>query len=217
MKLGEIKLEALKIMFTNNGQDIVIEDMETLLRDEIYRNYLINMNGSINRCFSNIEDKGVLPLRVLNLDISTAERVNGFLRFNLNEITDFYKIDRIVYENSYGEFISDCEFRVEANILILPEITQEENYRLIYKPNIMRITSAMNDEEEVDVPDNIAVYIPYFIKGDLFRDDEPDEANEARNWFEQAMQEFSPQNVDRQNSVKTIYKIWGYYESKKTY
>lgn len=207
MKLGEIKIEALKLMFADNGQDIAVEDLETLLTDETCRGYLVNMNGSINRSFSNIEDKGVLPLKVVDLDISNAELVNDYLRFNLSDIADFYKVDRVVYENTNGDFDSDCAHRIEANILILPEIRQGEIYRLIYKPKISRITHLAKDTDEIEVPDNIAVYIPYFIKGDLFRDDEPDEANEAKNWFEQALQELSPHDTGRQNKVKNIYKI----------
>ena len=49
MKLGEIKIEALKLMFINEGDDIDIGSLELLAQDEIYKNYLVNMPGAINR------------------------------------------------------------------------------------------------------------------------------------------------------------------------
>ena len=45
MKLGDIKIEALKLMFVNMGDDIDIESLETYAQDEIYKSYLVNMPG----------------------------------------------------------------------------------------------------------------------------------------------------------------------------
>lgn len=64
MKYGDIKLETLKLMFINEGNDLTIEDFEAYEQDDTYKNYLVNMPGSINRCFPNLNRKGFcLPNR----------------------------------------------------------------------------------------------------------------------------------------------------------
>ena len=55
------------------------------------------------------------------------------------------------------------------------------------------------------IPENIASSIPYFIKGDLYRDDEPNEASEARNWFEAAIEEILLKKISKANKVKSVY------------
>ena len=72
MKLGDIKIEALKLMFVNMGDDIDIESLETYAQDEIYKSYLVNMPGAINRCFASIEEKRVLPSKSRTLQRSEA-------------------------------------------------------------------------------------------------------------------------------------------------
>ena len=97
------------------------------------------------------------------------------------------EIRRLVRERK-EEYEGNAEFRMEGNVLVLPLFT-DEVYTVLYYPSIPRITSETSDEEELSIPDKIAAHIPYFVKGDLFRDDEPNEANEARNWFEAAMEQ----------------------------
>ena len=58
MKYGEIKIEALKLMFVNMGDDIDIDGLETYAQDDNYKSYLVNMPGSINRCFRALRRRG---------------------------------------------------------------------------------------------------------------------------------------------------------------
>lgn len=206
MKLGEIKIEALKLMFANYNTDIDIDKIVDLYDDENYGYYLVNMNGSINRCFSSLEEKLVLPSKSVVLDSSQAEISKGKMRFNLDVVLDnFFAIDRVIYENDYGEYNGNINFEMEGNTLVLPEIGNRENYRLLYKPTLARVNSDTEETTEIDVPNSIATNIPYFIKGDLYRDDEPNEASEARNWFEQAMMELHSKQDTNMNRVDTYF------------
>ena len=72
MKLGDIKIEAMKLMFVNYNIDFRIEQLEQLAQDENYGSYLVNMPGAINRCFSSLEEKGVLPVKTYALNPSEA-------------------------------------------------------------------------------------------------------------------------------------------------
>ena len=47
MKLGDIKIEALKIMFVNYNTDLTIDELDNAMQDENYGSYLVNMPGAI--------------------------------------------------------------------------------------------------------------------------------------------------------------------------
>lgn len=208
MKLGDIKIEALKLMFINMGDDIGIENLEAISQDETYRSYLVNMPGAINRCFANIEEKRVLPSKSKVLTHSEGGGSGRFLRFNLGKIiSDFFDIDRIVKETDEGEYNGDYDYITEGDVLVLDGYRECDGvtYTVIYKPKIARITSTTSNDTEIKVPDNIAAYIPYFLKGDLYRDDEPNEASEARNWYEQAMNEIYLKKEHKTTKIKSIY------------
>lgn len=207
MKLGEIKIQALKLMFVNYNDDISIEDIYALSTDQNYGSYLVNMTGSINRCFSSIEEKRVLPVKSYTLHYSDGEADNSFFRFNLNAlIPDFFDIDRLIYQHE-GIYCGDMDYQREADILVLKNPCAEGTYRLLYYPKIARIDSLADNQMELDIPNGIAEQIPYFIKGDLYRDDEPNEASEARNWFEAAMDAIITGRTNRTGSVCTKYSL----------
>ena len=205
MTLGEIKIESLKLMYTNLADDINEDMLENYLNDENYRGYLFAMTGSINRCFGRIENRKVLPSKSYTLDASMGEKRGAFIRFNLDYlIKDIYCVDRIVYENTNGAYVPDYDYMTEGNYLVLNSIKDGETYTVIYKPTIKRVGSG-NDEKEIDIPDSIATIIPYYVKGDLFRDDEPNEASESRNWFEQALDEIAYKPTSKSNTVKSVF------------
>lgn len=208
MKLGEVKLEALKLMFVNMGDDIDIEGLETYEQDDIYKSYLVNMPGAINRCFASIEEKRVLPSRSRSLKRSEGVASGCFVRFDLSLlIPDLFDIDRVIRETVWGEYDGNSEYMTEGDILVLEDFKEDEgiSYTVLYKPKLNRITALSDDTAELDIPDSIAAYIPYFVKGDLYRDDEPNEASEARNWYEQAMSEIYQRKEHKTNAIKAVY------------
>lgn len=207
MKLGEIKIEALKLMFINYNIDISIEELDRYLQDENYASYLVNMPGAINRCFANIEERGVLPSKAFTLKVVDGLASASYIRFNLPTlIEDFFTVDRIIYECG-DEYDGDHDYRMEGDTLVLELFDDEkENFIVLYKPKIERVLATTENDTEIDIPDNIAVHIPYFIKGDLYRDDEPNEASEARNWYEAAMESILSARENKIGKVKNTYK-----------
>lgn len=207
MKLGEIKIEALKLMFVNYNTPMEIEDIPKLEQEENYGSYLVNMPGSINRCFSSLEEKGALPSKSIKLE--NGEVDGKFVRYDLEAIEDFLAIDRLIYQNSNGDYNGNYDYQLESNILVMPIITAHESYRLLYKSKLQRITALTDNDTILPIPDNIASSIPYFIKGDLYRDDEPNEASEARNWYESSV---DGQDKKQQNKAGSIDKIYSQTE-----
>jgi len=192
MTIGEIKLDAMNLMFARS------ESLETLEQDENYRDYMINLTGAINRSFSSIEEKRVLPTKAKAL---TNGVVRGtWLRFEYNE----FDIDRIVFESD-TEYRGSVSYMVEGDNLVVENKTG--TYTLIYRPTIPRITSITLNSTELDIPDSIASAIPYYIKGDLYRDDEPDEASEARAYYEAQMSQIQKKSDGVQRCVEARYSI----------
>ena len=210
MKLGEIKIEALKLMFINYNIDISIEELARYLQDENYASYLVNMPGAINRCFANIEERGVLPSKSFVLKTEDGLASAAFIRFDLPTlIEDFFAVDRIIYECG-DNYDGDHDYRMEGNTLVLENFDDErESFILLYKPKVERVLASTENETEIEIPENIAVHIPYFIKGDLYRDDEPNEASEARNWYEAAMEGLSTAKENKTGKVKSTYTQTG--------
>lgn len=204
MKLGEIKIEALKLMNACADRDIGIEDLEQIAREEEYREYMIAMPGAINRCFADIEEKRVLPLTSRVLSIDEGEVSGALVRFSTGSVD----IERITYRSSEGDYMSDVSFLREGDGILLEEFDMAGEYRLLYRPSIPPITALSDNREEVPVPDRIAVWIPQFVKGDLYRGDEPEEAAAARNLYEQQMAQIAAAEElkgNRQRLVKSVY------------
>lgn len=207
MKYGDIKIEALKLMFVNMGDDISADKLEKYEQDDTYNSYLVNMPGSINRCFSVLENKSVLPPKAKDLAVSDGVASGAFIRFDLTVvISDFYDIERVASETADGEYCGDCDYQREGDTLVLERYDDEDiRYIVLYRPMIPRVKSNTDSDFELPLPENIASLIPYFIKGDLYRDDEPNEASEARNWFEASIDEILSRKTNKVNKTKTVY------------
>ena len=204
MKLGEVKIEALKIMFADYTDDLALDNLADLKTDENYGRYVNSMPGAINRCFSRLEDSNAVPVKkfVLTEDLGTIS--NNRIRFDLSAIiSDFGNVDRIIYETA-TEYEGNCEYIMETNsIIVLPY--RGGDYTIIYSPTLTRITAGTAEDTELELPDKIASIIPYFIKGDLFREDEPAEASEARNLFELSLEAANTEIKRRQTSVRAVF------------
>ena len=211
MTYGEIKIEALRLMFASNGTDIHPDDLSVYEQDESYRFYLIGMPESLNRCFSRIEERRVLPDRTRALRREEGSIGGAFIRFDLDSlIPDLFDIERVVYEDGEGEYNGSAPYEREGNTLVLPIFDDGVSYSVVYKPSIKRVRSFTESSAELGIPEGIASIIPYYLKGDLFRDDEPDEANEARLWFEQALDEIGMKRDKVQGHVKSVYSQEGF-------
>lgn len=205
MRVGDIKVEALKLMFVNYSDDIRLEELPDLGGQEDYRTYLVNMNGAINRCFADLESKHVLPVKVYPLETTEGLASGSSLRFDLSVLlSDFFDVSRLICDAPDG-YCGDCEYQREGDTLVLRDFDQSAEYRLLYYPKLPRVTDLSGDHDELPIPEEIAAFIPYFVKGDLYRDDEPNEASEARNWYEAAMEQIKESRANKTSRVVTVY------------
>lgn len=203
MKLGEIKTEALKLMFAAYDRDLGLMDTEDLRADSAFRDYLYNMPPAINRAFSVIENRGVLRELVTEYSpsggvIAVPEHIeaeSGKLGGELTHIS--YKAYSCPIP--FGDYIG----KADGNVL-LPSIVASERYLAHYAPRICRITSVTPDEVDIPIPDSIASLIPYYVKGELYREEDASEADVARAWFTAGLNEIVNRDITP-TGVSTVY------------
>ena len=207
MKLGDIKAQAISLMFVNTTEEIAHDNLLDHVDDDTYGYYLVRMPEAINRAFSAIERARVLPVRSQELVTAAgAETLRG-VRFDLGTlISDYYDVERVVKESRAGyETVTDY-FR-EGDAIVIEGFDTAAMYRLLYRPSIRRIGAGTADDYEVsEIPDRIACYLPYAIKAEIFRNDDPDEADVCRVIFETALSAIAmEEKTSRQGRVRTVY------------
>lgn len=204
MKIGDIKIEAIKLMFTNYGFDMGIEDLSKMLADENYSSYIVNMNGSIARALDRIENACVLPLKRKEITLADCDAGSHNSIFDTAKIDDLFVIDRVTAEYGKGSYCGNIGFELEGDILILP---YAEKYTILYYPTIKTIDNSVQDSDDIWIPDKIARLIPYFIKGELYQEEEPSLAADARNLFEASLDDLKQQTQSKQDYVHKVYRM----------
>lgn len=203
MKIGDIKIEAIKLMFTNYSFDMGIDDLQKLVSDENYGSYIVNMNGSINRALDRIQNACVLAPKAHTFNTDDG---NALLKYDLKNISDLFLIDRVSSWLNKTEYCPSVSFYIEGDTLIL-ENTGDE-YTILYFPTIKSLTNEDADTDDMWLPDYIARLIPYFIKSDLYQEEEPDLAAAARNLFEASLEDIKTQRQINQTYVHQTYRMF---------
>ena len=204
MKLGEIKLEALKIMNINNDSVLVLENMDAILGEKRYAKYLNNMFNCINKAIDVINHKKVLQKERVEMANLLIQQSGVNNRFDVSSIEDFMSVSRIVYEdeNNYQERVP---FEREGKLIVISNKYLPENLIMVYDTKIENITASIRDTDDVPgLTDELARLIPYYIKFELYQEDEPDLALTARNTFDQGIEylrtydeEFESFNIEK--------------------
>ena len=212
MKLGEIKLEALMMMFPGDAFNVTEENvgeaLEVIKGDSNYADYLAAMPGAINRCFGLLENRGVLPTKQAELTVDGPER--EMVRCDLNAvISDYGILERVAFEGASGTcYTFECDYmRESADVILLPYMGKGK-FILIYTPRLPRVSLISSEGTEV-LPgrDDIASLIPYYIKSELLCTEYPDDAKLARQLFEEGLKGLASHNDGYQSKVDTVYRV----------
>ena len=212
MKLGELKIETLMLIFPSISIDVDTESEEELQQainnlkaDSNYCDYLSAMTGAINRCFTNLESKGVLPLRYTTFSSADFALEADRLSLDISEIKG--KIERVDFRNLW-ERKENCDFTLEGNSLIVEDLG-EGVYTVVYEAEIPRIKNITGANYIIDLPDKITSLMPYFIKSEVIRTDDSDEASSARSLYEAGIAEIinSSNRYGNQGAVESVFRI----------
>lgn len=207
MNLGEIKVEALKLMYVDYVDDLGVENLESMKADANFAGIMSAMPGAINRCFARIEDLDILPLKSIAVQKSQCVQTENGLRLELDKIVeDFGYIDRVICEDETG-YNGNHDYIMETDTTIF--LPNKEKFIIVYAPTLPRVLGGTDENIQIPIPNKIACLIPYFIKGDLFREDEPAEAAEARNIFESSVEAMKTKKSQRQSRIKVLFSMEG--------
>lgn len=223
MRVGEIKIEALKLMFANNGEQLTIDnsnngengsailDLAEAAGDQQYADYLNNMDGAINRCFGVLEARKVVPAR-RHVLVESAEEYADEMEFDFppqdsnEEDVPVDDVQRVTIRGS-AHYVPSCDYVVEGDKLIVwNRVRPGDKVSMIYYPVVPRLPMTDGDDAEVPLPEKIASLIPYYVKFDLFREDDAAEANTALQMFERGVSELTAMQANHQTSVDNDLK-----------
>lgn len=207
MKLGEIKLEAVSLMYPGAyvGYDIDDESLERVIfqmkSDPNLEGVMESIVGSINRCFTRIENKDLSELKCIDLPISLCKRVGEGYGIALPK--DCLRVERLIAQ-AYGK-----SFGCDYDILDSMAVTTFEGqvYTLVYRTKIPRITSATKEKYEISFPMGIEALIPYFIKGELFTQEDKEEAKTSMEVFERDTNNLADKNNPCRACFQVIYSM----------
>lgn len=221
MKIEDIKKEALRLMFATENASGNLDELEGV------EDYLDKMEGSIQRCLVRVSQAKKLGLKSYRCKITSREvgetdeqfeercrSINGIdmdsLTWGLNladKIKDFMQIDKIFILAPNRSKIAYSEFSMLDNKTIcfdscLPNGTEVQ---IMYFPMFKYET---NSVDELDLSDEICTIIPYFIKGELYEEDEYQLAQQAMSTFEARLNAIDVAPVTVQTNVSDV---WGRY------
>ena len=204
MTINDIKKATLALMFANYADDLRDENVDEFT-DPQYTKYTVNMDASINRALARIEAARVLPLASVTLTSENGTGDSWRRRWNLSSLaSDFMAVSRVIREGAWG-YESSVHYEMEGNTVVLPFLAEDEDYRVLYHRRVARIALAAPSSTVVDVPDYVADIIPYWVKADLYEEDEANMAVAARNTFEQMLAALTPADGNGQGGVKDVF------------
>jgi hypothetical protein len=214
MKLGEIKLEALYLCFATPELCIDTENDEALgdtlfnlKNDSNYKDYLNASVGSINRCFAYLEAKGLVPVKTL-----TVRKTEVLVKENVHVLDLSERWDEIL--SVTGVFAEDdpacpVEYTCLNGEIRVAGYTLPRNYTVTYTPRIQRVFHSTGESYKIPLPEEISNIIPYYVKGDIFRTDDSEEAEKSMESFVQACAELSKNITQGPAFLRRVYSMEG--------
>ena len=154
MTWGEIQIESLKKMFLNNDE-LIIADIEDYKDNKKYKTYLFAMPQACNEAIEYI----------CNLEpiIKSYDLVVEKEKYDLSElISDFKNVENIV-SNYKWEMESQNMLKIDKNA---GQIT------IYYEAYPTLVDSSTSAETKINITRECLRYIPLYIAGELYKDDD---------------------------------------------
>lgn len=118
-------------------------------------------------------------------------------------VPDFYKIDKLYFENYSHELINRTDYILEDGYTLVIDDRLEGNFIMKYQCYPDKIDEETDDDDEINLPDEVAVILPLYIASQLYKDDDVALATQYRNEFEIAVENMYPRKDDTKFVSKT--------------
>ena len=185
MKLGEIKVQAIALMYPN--ADVRLDDTDAqsineaileLKSDPNFEGVLENIVGSVNRCLTYLEIKGLSHTMCCDVPLSLCKRQGERAVIDLPK--DCFKADRLLVHRDGRAYI--CGYEQIGDKIVAHSCG--DVFTLVYKSRLERVNRSTDECCELDLPYGVAELIPYYIKGDLYVQENKEEATLSMERFE---------------------------------
>lgn len=219
MKLWEIKAQALRLMFADYDMQFDEEEFqERIVYDNPNtRDKLIRMDDSIRRAidiYYNVVGD-VSTIWNFSLDFENGEFLNSI---DLNQKEDIYyptRVDLVMRDaNGYQLFRNNqinFYYDTTQNLITF----NQEDYRsfgervmfiVYYKKQRATIPIIVDeidfDLDSIGIRSDVQNLIPYYIKGELYEEDEPNIAAEAKGYYIQSLSRLRKQFSNVRTKVR---------------
>lgn len=187
MKLGEIEFEALRIMNINYDEELLLDNFNIIKNQPKYAKYLVNMVESINRAIDYINSKEIFEPEVIDLADLLTKQTKVCNYFDLSNLENFDNIKEIHYEDDEN-YLPNIPFDYYSNTIVVSSKYSPTNLKLVYYKKLSSISEDTKYDDEIDIDDKFLRLIPYYIKFDLYQEDEPELATLAKSTFDQGIE-----------------------------
>ncbi len=190
MKIGEIKIEAIMLMFpsaqisySSDDDESILNSIYQLKSDGNFREYISACVGSINRALSFVEASGKSKTKSVKITPNACEVLaSNKVRVHISRLSDdVLSVEGVIAHGRENEKIE--HFMESDSTLIIDKLPKNSECVLVYKSKIKRISQLTADTDELDVREEITSAIPYFIKSELFEGEDSEGAKIAREKF----------------------------------
>lgn len=194
-----------------NDNRILYDDSQEISGKEEYADRVLPIIESINRAFHRLGQLKKLPSKtyVVNYDVNRKgntitlmdDATNNFYISKISNIKNVLKKDRD------GNVETNTSYFVDGNIIILPQLNYGESYTIIYQPTYEDISVDTLDTSIIDYPEYVLQCIPYYVKADVYQEDNASISVLERNTFEAYASQIPSRNETIIRDPMDVYGI----------
>lgn len=224
MTLEKLKKYCLQYLEQSDDLEIMSQDIDSLESNDIYAEYLLNIDHSILMGLVRYATSLILPLCEKEVTtnpfyLTEDGTANGYKLFH--KIKEMYAID----EN--GELLSNVKYTFIGNKCFIKDYKSNYTYFCVYHPTIYELShyvgakkaQGVTEENNLDlardlngnglnIPDEMAINLKYLVYSDMKLEESSSIANANKNYFESYLAEMQAVQVQN-NQVEIVTRDWG--------
>lgn len=191
MLLSKLKQLCLAYLEQDIDTNVMNEDLSVLEENDVFKEYLNNIDGSIYSAISRLVQAYKLPIKTMK--IKSEDFDNNFYELD----KEVYQIKEISIVTKQG-IIGNITYQVIGNEIFIPNIIENSTYIVIYYPRFLYFDDYLEIDEidninDIDLakhglPDELAITIRFAVYGDMKSEENPSLAVTNRNYFEAVLE-----------------------------
>ena len=225
MTLEKLKKYCLQYLEQSDDINIMSEDITSLEDNDIFAEYLLNIDHSIYMGLVRYATSLILPL--CEKEISE----NPFYLTEDGTATGyklFHKIKELYAVDSEGNMLPNVKYTIIGNKVFIREpYNSDYTYFVVYHPTIYSLEHYVGADKNqgvldidnldlaldlngngLNIPDEMAINLKYLVYSDMKLEESASIANANKNYFESYLNEMNTVQVQN-NQVTIVTRDWG--------